>query len=75
MEYEKRKAEHFEQLRGTILDYEDVKDSILTGIEDYEKIKYQKKKILQFLNATENDYQNYQWQIKNRFTFKRVKRN
>ena len=68
MEYEKRKAEHFEQLRGTILDYEDVKDSILTGIEDYEKIKYQKKKILQFLNATENDYQNYQWQIKNRFT-------
>ncbi len=68
MDYEKKKADHFEQLKGTILDYEEEKDSIVTGIEDYEKIKYQKKKILQFLNATEDDYQNYHWQINNRFT-------
>ena len=45
--------ERFEMLRNEITDYEEIKGSILTGIEDYEKIEYQKKKILKYLNATE----------------------
>lgn len=55
------------KLKNEIGDYEEVKNSILTGIEDYERVKYQKKKILNYLNASENDYQNYHWQLKNRF--------
>ena len=58
----------FEQLKGEIDDYEAIKSQIMTGVEDYEKIKYQKKKILQYLNATEKDYQDYHWQMNNRFT-------
>jgi len=60
--------ERFDKLRNEISDYENIKDRIFTGIEDYEKILYQKKKILKYLNATEEDYNNYHWQIKNRFT-------
>ena len=68
MEYLKMTEERFEKLRNEIIDYENIKDSILTGIEDYEKIEYQKKKILKYLNATEEDYNDYHWQMKNRFT-------
>lgn len=68
MEYLKETEERFEKLRNEIIDYENIKDSILTGIEDYEKIEYQKKKILKYLNATEEDYNDYHWQMKNRFT-------
>jgi len=68
MENVKSPEERFEKLKNEIMDYEEVKGSILTGIEDYEKIRYQKKKILEYLNATEKDYNDYHWQIKNRFT-------
>lgn len=60
--------DRFEQLRGEIADYEEAKAGILTGVEDYEKIRYQKKKIIEYLNATEEDYRDYRWQMKNRFT-------
>lgn len=60
--------DRFEQLKSEIADYEEAKAKIMTGVEDYERIKYQKKKILQYLNATEKDYQDYHWQMKNRFT-------
>lgn len=60
--------DRFEQLKSEITDYESVKAKIMTGVEDYERIRYQKKKILQYLNATEQDYQDYHWQMKNRFT-------
>ncbi|HEY8499268.1 MAG TPA: KamA family radical SAM protein [Clostridia bacterium] len=60
--------DRFELLKNEISDYETVKTSILTGIEDYEKIKYRKKKILEYLNAAEKDYEDYTWQMKNRFT-------
>lgn len=68
MEKAKVPEERFERLRSEIADYEEIKGSILTGIEDYEKIEYQKKKILKFLNATEKEYDDYHWQIRNRFT-------
>lgn len=67
MEYVKQN-ERFEKLKNEIADYESIKGSILTGIEDYEKISYQKKKIMKYLNATEEDYNDYHWQLKNRFT-------
>ncbi len=60
--------DRFELLKGEINDYEEVKAQIITGVEDYERIRYQKKKILQYLNATEENYDDYHWQMKNRFT-------
>ena len=60
--------DRFEVLKNEILDYETAKKSILTGIEDYERIKYRKKRILEHLNASERDYDDYRWQMKNRFT-------
>lgn len=60
--------DRFEQLKNEITDYEAIKASIPTGVEDYERICFQKKKILNYLNATENDFQDYRWQIRNRFT-------
>jgi len=60
--------DRFEQLKNEISDYESIKASIPTGVEDYERINFQKKKILNYLNATEKDYQDYHWQMKNRFT-------
>ncbi|MDP4108719.1 MAG: KamA family radical SAM protein [Bacillota bacterium] len=60
--------DRFELLRQTIEDYENRKDSILTGIEDWEKIAFQKRIILEKLNGTERDWENYRWQLKNRFT-------
>ncbi|NLX77982.1 MAG: KamA family radical SAM protein [Clostridiaceae bacterium] len=68
MENARRAEERFEKLRNEIQDYESIKGQILTGIEDYEKIEYQKKKILKHLNASEDDYRDYHWQMKNRFT-------
>lgn len=60
--------ERFEKLKEAIQDYLDVKDAIKTGIEDEERIEYQKKKILSYLGASENDWENYKWQLKNRVT-------
>ncbi len=65
MENARRAEERFEKLRNEIQDYESIKGQILTGIEDYEKIEYQKKKILKHLNASEDDYRDYHWQMKN----------
>ncbi|WPX08513.1 glutamate 2,3-aminomutase [Anaerocellum danielii] len=60
--------ERFEKLKEAIQDYLDVKDTIKTGIEDEERIEQQKKKILSYLGGTENDWENYKWQLKNRIT-------
>lgn len=68
MEYRKGLNERIEKLKHEIADYESIKDSIRTGIEDYEKIAHQKRKILKYLDASEKDYDDYRWQIKNRFT-------
>lgn len=60
--------DRFELLKREIADYEAEKEGIPTGIEDHEKISFQKKRILKYLNATEEDYKDYRWQMKNRFT-------
>lgn len=60
--------DRFARLRGTIADYLQRKDKILTGIEDGERIEYQKKRIMARLGATEEQWNDYKWQLANRFT-------
>ncbi len=60
--------DRFINLKESITEYEGVKDSIKTGIEDDNRISEQKRKILNKLNATEEQWNDYKWQLKNRFT-------
>lgn len=60
--------ERFEKLKETIKDYLEAKETIKTGIEDEEKLEYQKRKILDYLGASESDWANYKWQLRNRFS-------
>ncbi len=59
---EKRASE----LRNRIADYLEVKDSITTGFNARERIKRQKKLILDVLGATEDQWTDWKWQIRNR---------
>ncbi|MDD5602607.1 MAG: KamA family radical SAM protein [Eubacteriales bacterium] len=58
----------FAILKEEIDDYMEIRESIKTGIEDYDRIKQQKKKIKKYLGATEAEWNDYSWQLKNRFT-------
>jgi len=58
----------FSILKRSIMDYERIKNDIKTGIEDEEKIEFQKSKILKKLNATNEQWSSYRWQLANRFT-------
>ncbi|ADQ45259.1 lysine 2,3-aminomutase YodO family protein [Caldicellulosiruptor kronotskyensis 2002] len=64
--------ERFEKLKEAIQDYLEVKDTIKTGIEDEEKIEYQKRKILSYFGASEKDWENYKWQLKNRVASSKI---
>ncbi|NMB97161.1 MAG: KamA family radical SAM protein [Clostridiaceae bacterium] len=64
----KLNTDRFSKLKNTIKDYIENKDKIKTGIEDFERINKQKVKIMKYLNATEEDWNDYEWQLKNRFT-------
>lgn len=66
--YGKVPNNRFDQLKNEIADYEELKAEIPTGVEDYERINFQKKKILNYVNATEDNYNDYHWQLKTRFT-------
>ena len=61
-------AERMERLKQDIADYTAVKDSIETGFDAHERIARQKAKIMQKLGASEAQWQDYRWQLKNRFT-------
>lgn len=60
------KEERFAALKNSIRDYENIKDTIMTGMDDEERLIWQKQKILKKLNASESDWNDYKWQIKNR---------
>ncbi len=60
--------DRFKVLKDSIRDYEEIKDTIKTGIEDEEKILWQKKLIMKKLNATNTEWNDYKWQLRNRFT-------
>ncbi len=55
-------------LPGTIADYMAIRDSIHTGFDEQERIQRQKEKILAYLGAEESQWQDFHWQIENRFT-------
>ena len=48
-----------------IADYLEAKNNIPTGFTMYEQIKKNKKHVLKVLNGTIQDWNNYQWHIKN----------
>jgi len=62
------KTNRFNQLKDSIADYLQRKNKILTGLEDEERIEAQKKKIMDRLGATEEQWNDYKWQMANRFT-------
>ncbi len=56
------------ELKSKIQDYLDIKDQIKTGIDEKHKIKERQKKIKEFFKATEEDWNSWHWQIKNRIS-------
>lgn len=60
--------DRFSNLKNTIKEYIENKDEIKTGIEDFDRISKQKAKIMKYLNASEEDWNDYVWQLKNRFS-------
>lgn len=61
-------TDRFAQLKDSIADYMQSRDSILTGLEDQERIEIQKRKIMDRLGANEEQWKDYRWQLANRFT-------
>jgi len=62
------KTDRFARLKDSIADYTQRKDKILTELEDEGRIKAQKKKIMGRLGATEEQWNDYKWQLAHRFT-------
>ena len=56
------------ELRSQIEDYLEASKTIKTGLNMAEQIDEPKKKILEYLHATEKDWQDWHWQMENRFT-------
>ena len=57
-----------EELKRKIEPYLQKSKKIPTGLELTEFYSFQKERILRYLNATEKDWENWRWQIKNRIT-------
>lgn len=56
------------QLRRRIADYLEAEKQIPTGARIGDRIRAQKRKILQILNGTEQDWNDWKWQMRNRIT-------
>lgn len=56
------------ELKSRIQDYLDVKDDIPKGLELTEVLNERKRKILELLGGTEDDWNDYNWQTKNRIS-------
>ena len=61
-------GKRFDVLKDNIEEYQKIKPYILTGHDRKEKIEVLKNEILSKLNATEKDWNNYKWQMKNRIS-------
>lgn len=57
-----------EVLKSRIQDYLDVKEQIADGFQRQELINRQKAKVLSILQGTEEDWQNWHWQLANRIS-------
>jgi KamA family protein len=60
--------DRFTILKESIDDYSAIKSNIKTGIEDDEKIEKQKYKIMKYLGASKKQWDDYEWQLQNRFS-------
>ncbi|HBY04366.1 MAG TPA: hypothetical protein DEH07_07480 [Desulfotomaculum sp.] len=58
--------ERAEELRKRIADYLEAKDDIPTGSTAADKYEFQKRKISALLGASEDDWQDWRWQFRNR---------
>ncbi|HHU32057.1 MAG: glutamate 2,3-aminomutase [Zhaonellaceae bacterium] len=56
------------ELKSRISDYLEVKDSIPCGLELTKQFQKNKERILGLLGGTEEDWQNWKWQMANRIT-------
>lgn len=56
------------ELKSKIDDYIQARKTINRGLEKEEEINKRKQKILSILNGTEEDWNNYKWQLSNRIT-------
>lgn len=57
-----------QELKSRIEDYTQIKSSIPKGIEKQGEINKRKQHILSILEGTEDDWNNYKWQLSNRIT-------
>lgn len=60
--------ERASELKSKIQDYTDIKNTIPKGIDKEEEINQRKQKILAVLGGTEEDWNDYKWQLTNRIT-------
>jgi len=56
------------ELRSRIADYLEAKKSIPSGMEKREELENKKQKILKFFGATEEDWQDWRWHMRNRIS-------
>ncbi|HHZ17643.1 MAG TPA: glutamate 2,3-aminomutase [Peptococcaceae bacterium] len=56
------------ELKGRIADFLEIRATIPKGLEAAEILAGRKRKILQVLNGTEADWEDYRWQLKNRIS-------
>ncbi|MFO7610874.1 MAG: KamA family radical SAM protein [Clostridia bacterium] len=61
-------GDRFEYLKKSISEYSKIKDEIKTGLMDSDRIEKQRNKIMKYLGATREQWDDYKWQMKNRFT-------
>ena len=67
-EQTKISLERANELKSRIQDYMDVKGNISKGLEKSKEIERRKQIILEALGATNEDWNNYKWQLSNRIT-------
>ena len=60
--------DRFDMLRMQIDDYESIKSNIKTGIDMDERVSRQRNRILKKYKATKEQWDDYKWQLKFRFT-------
>lgn len=58
--------ERADQLKARIKDYLEVKEEIKTGFDEKEKIQARQKKIKEFFKASQEDWDDWHWQLRNR---------
>lgn len=54
------------ELKGRIMDYLEARERITSGLEIEPQLRARKERILAILGGTEEDWQNWKWQLKNR---------